>query len=103
MALYYSLDGIRRMLRSPRKQLGRHSPAEAKTLIVEMLAFLAQPGLGRNADVRTALRDIAEGFGLRALADEIVRSAGPGEESAPAPPPATARSPAKPSTGSVRS
>jgi hypothetical protein len=97
MALYYSLDGIRRMLRPPGKRLERALQAEARTLIVEMLAFLAQPGLGPNAPVRTALRDIAEAFGLRALADEIVRSAGPARESQlpPTSPPPAARSGAR--------
>lgn len=84
MALYYALDGVRRMLRSRGRGLGRHARAEATTLIVEMLAFLAQPGLGPNAPVRMALRDIAEAFRLRSLVDEIVRSAGVSSETQPA-------------------
>ena len=68
MALYYSLDGLRRILRSCPKRTRRGSAkAEAETLVSEVLAFLDRPEPGPNPPIRTALRDIAEGFELTSL------------------------------------
>jgi hypothetical protein len=75
MALYYSLDGLRRMLASHRAQARTRARAEVSALIAEVLAFINQPGRGSNAPIRAALHDIADLFGLAVDPDRIVRSA----------------------------